>query len=231
MATACATSAACSIFSAFFPGCAVTGLLLAWRFNSSRVLFSLLTLLLAHRAVAFFSAGQVYAGQAYSGPGRMAVALAALLIPLNFMVFASMRERGLVVAGVAPRCGLLFLESVVFAVLSRPENSPASPYRPGAAAIPLWILLSFVYPRSAPAERVATAVPDHHGSHGIHGSVLDSTVSDLRRGRPRGMPGQRPACQARSGAQERCDRLPMAAVSPLGRAAAGLVSTGGIGFA
>ncbi len=120
------------------------GLLLAWRFNSSRVLFSLLTLLLAHRAVAFFSAGQVYAGQAYSGPGRMAVALAALLIPLNFMVFASMRERGLVVAGVAPRCGLLFLESVVFAVLCRPENSPASPYRPGAAAIPLWILLSFV---------------------------------------------------------------------------------------
>src|SRR5258708_17514754 len=32
------------------------GLLLAWRFNSSRVLFSLLTLLLAHRAVEFFSA-------------------------------------------------------------------------------------------------------------------------------------------------------------------------------
>src|SRR5260370_21933976 len=31
------------------------GLLLAWRFNSSRLLFSLLALLLAHRAVAFFS--------------------------------------------------------------------------------------------------------------------------------------------------------------------------------
>ena len=33
------------------------GLLLAWRFNSSRVLFSLLVLLLAHRAVEFFSNG------------------------------------------------------------------------------------------------------------------------------------------------------------------------------
>lgn len=115
------------------------GLLLAWRFNSSRVLFSLLVLLLANRAVDFFSDGQIH-----TGPGRTAVALAALLIPLNFIVFASMRERGLVIAGVAPRFGLLFLESVIFAVLCRPENSPARPKHPGEAAIPLWILLSFV---------------------------------------------------------------------------------------
>ena len=120
------------------------GLLLAWRFNSSRVLFSLLVLLLAHRAVEFFSDGQTH-----TGPGRTAVVLAALLIPLNFIVFASLRERGLVIAGIAPRFGLLFLESVIFAVLCRPENSPAGPVHPGEAAIPLWILLSFV---------VATAV-------------------------------------------------------------------------
>ena len=115
------------------------GLLLAWRFNSSRVLFSLLVLLLAHRAVDFFSHGQIH-----TGPGHTAVALAALLIPLNFIVFASMRERGLVIAGVAPRFGLLFLESVIFAVLCRPENSPARPLHAGDPAIPLWILLSFV---------------------------------------------------------------------------------------
>jgi diguanylate cyclase (GGDEF)-like protein len=123
----------------FYVGVFAAGLLLAWRFNSSRVLFSLLVLLLAHRAVDFFSAGQVH-----TGPGRTAVALAALLIPLNFIVFASMRERGLIIAGIAPRFGLLFLESVVFAVLCRPENSPANPHPSGAAAIPLWILLSFV---------------------------------------------------------------------------------------
>ncbi len=129
------------------------GLLLAWRFNSSRVLFSLLVLLLAHRAVDFFAAGQLQAGSVLTGPGRMAVALAALLVPLNFILFASMRERGLVIAGVAPRFALLFLESVVFAVLCRPENSPenisgnspqnalANPHHPGASAIPLWILL------------------------------------------------------------------------------------------
>src|SRR5208282_3931000 len=130
---------------AFYYVCAfAAGLLLAWRFNSSRVLFSLLVLLVAHRAVDFFAAGQIHAGQVLTGPGRTAVALAALLVPLNFIVFASMRERGLIIAGVAPRFGLLFLESVVFAVLCRPENSPANPPHPAAAAIPLWIVLSFV---------------------------------------------------------------------------------------
>ena len=77
-----------------------------------------------------------------------AVALAALLIPLNFIVFAQMRERGLTIAGIAPRFGLLFLESVVFAVLCRPENSfeygSVNPLHSRTFPIPLWILLSFV---------------------------------------------------------------------------------------
>src|ERR1700730_11534055 len=80
------------------------GLLLAWRFNSSRLLFSLLTLLLAHRAVAFFSSGPtqtgpLQTGNVLTGPGGTAVVLAALLIPLNFIVFAQMRERGVTIAG------------------------------------------------------------------------------------------------------------------------------------
>ncbi len=130
----------------YYVGGFAAGLLLAWRFNSSRVLFSLLVLRVAHRAVDFFAAGQFNVRSVHTGPGRTAVALAALLIPLNFIVFAAMRERGLIIAGIAPRFGLLFLESVVFAVLCRPENSPANPHHPGAAAIPLWILLllSFV---------------------------------------------------------------------------------------
>src|ERR1700730_18215086 len=121
------------------------GLLLAWRFNSSRLLFSLLFLLLAHRAVAFFSNGPLQTGplptgNVLTGPGRTAVALAALLIPLNFIAFAQMRERGLSVAGIAPRFGLLFLEAVVFAVLCRPENSPVNLLHPGA--LPLMFVAS-----------------------------------------------------------------------------------------
>jgi diguanylate cyclase (GGDEF)-like protein len=126
--------------SLYYVAVFAAGLLLAWRFNSSRVLFSLLSLLLAHRAVAFFSTGPMLLASVQSGPGRRAAALAAVLVPLNFIVFALMRERGLSIAGIAPRFGLLFLESVVFAVLCRPENS-GNPAHDGAS-IPLWTLLS-----------------------------------------------------------------------------------------
>jgi diguanylate cyclase (GGDEF)-like protein len=115
------------------------GLLLAWRFNSSRVLFSLLTLLLAHRAVEFFAAGHVQ-----FGPGRTAVALSALLIPVNFILFARTRERGLNIAGIAPYFVLLLGESIVFALWCRPENSLAHRPHANPAVIPLWILPSFI---------------------------------------------------------------------------------------
>ena len=115
------------------------GLVLAWRFNSSRILFSLLTLLLAHRAVDFFAAGQVR-----NGPGHTAAVLSAILIPVNFIVLALTRERGVVIAAVAPRFGLLFLESVLVAVLCRPENSALIAHQPGGDGIPLWTLLGFV---------------------------------------------------------------------------------------
>jgi hypothetical protein len=130
----------------YYVGVFAAGLLLAWRFNSSRVLFSLMVLLLAHRAVDFFSAGQgqIHGESLHAGPGHAAIVLAALLIPLNFIVFAAMRERGLTVAGIAPRFGLLFLESVAFAVLCRPENSPGDSHHPVSVAIPLWVMLSFV---------------------------------------------------------------------------------------
>ena len=114
------------------------GLVLAWRFHSSRILFSLLTLLLAHRAVEFFSDGR-----AASGPGHMAVLL-AVLVPLNFMVFALMRERGLIIAGIAPRAVVLFLESVAVTVLCRPENSSEASRQSTAFGIPPWLLLVFV---------------------------------------------------------------------------------------
>jgi diguanylate cyclase (GGDEF)-like protein len=116
------------------------GLFLAWRFHSSRILFSLLTLLLAHRAVEFFSGGR-----AASSPGHMAVLLAAVLIPLNFIAFAFMRERGLNIAGIAPRATLLFLESVAFAVLCRPENSGGW-HRSDGVNLPPWLLLFFAAP-------------------------------------------------------------------------------------
>jgi diguanylate cyclase (GGDEF)-like protein len=101
----------------------IAGVLLAWRFNSGRVLFALITLLLAHRALEFFSGGRVVA----IGPGRIAFEAIALLVPVNFMVFAFMRERGLSIPAITPWLLLLFLESVFVAVICRPgqTTSPA----------------------------------------------------------------------------------------------------------
>lgn len=115
------------------------GVALAWRFNSSRVLFSLVVLLLAHRAVEFFSLGKIH-----TGPGRTAAILAALLIPLNYIALAFMRERGLTIAGIAPRFGMLFLQSVVVAVLCRPENSRVVSSPASANTLPVWTLVSFL---------------------------------------------------------------------------------------
>jgi diguanylate cyclase (GGDEF)-like protein len=99
------------------------GILLAWRFNSGRVLFALIMLLLAHRAIEFFSAGRVVS----VGPGRIAFEAIAFLVPLNFIVLSLGRERGLSIPAITPRLGLLFLESVFVAVICRPgaTSSPA----------------------------------------------------------------------------------------------------------
>jgi len=110
----------------------VSGLLLAWRFNSSRMLFALLVLLLAHRALEFFAAGETR-----SGPGHVALIVIGFLIPLNWVVLAYMRERGLMIPGVGPRFALLFFESVFTAVLCRPETSVMFP------PAPEWILPAF----------------------------------------------------------------------------------------
>ena len=97
------------------------GLLLAWRFHSSRLLFAFLTLLLAHRAVEFFSAGHLPP----SGPGRIAFEAVAFLLPLNFIIFSVLREWGLVVPALFPRLALLFFESVFVAVICRPGETTA----------------------------------------------------------------------------------------------------------
>jgi diguanylate cyclase (GGDEF)-like protein len=103
-------------YAAFF-----AGVLLAWRFHSSRTLFALVTILLAYRAMEFFSSGRL----ASSGPGRIAFEAVAVLIPLNFIFLAFVRERGLALSGLASHIALLFFESVFVAVICRPGELAA----------------------------------------------------------------------------------------------------------
>ena len=104
-------------FYAVFAG----GILLAWRFHSSRILFALSTLFLGHRALEFFSSGRITS----AGPGRIALEAVAFLLPLNFVAFSVFRERGLVFPAILPRLALLFFESVFVAIICRPGETIA----------------------------------------------------------------------------------------------------------
>ena len=97
----------------------VAGLLLAWRFHSSRVFFTVVVLLLAERALGFFSSGSPPGSTAF----RTAFDVLSVLLPLNFMVLSLMRERGFTAATAGSRLLLLFLQSTFVAVLCRPEQA------------------------------------------------------------------------------------------------------------
>ncbi|MGD1023916.1 MAG: GGDEF domain-containing protein [Candidatus Sulfotelmatobacter sp.] len=95
----------------------IAGLLFAWRFHSSRIFFALLLLFLAERALSYFSSGHA----ASSGPGNIAVAAVGLLLPLNFVLLSVTQEKGFTFSNIAPPALLLFVESIVVAVLCRPD--------------------------------------------------------------------------------------------------------------
>jgi diguanylate cyclase (GGDEF)-like protein len=104
--------------------CAIVGgMLLAWRFHSSRIFLALLVLFFAVQAVAW--AGGVHVSPA--APGWTAFAATMVLVPLNFLLISLMHEHGLTVPGMAPVGILLFLQAVVVAVLSQTLSAPLNP--------------------------------------------------------------------------------------------------------
>lgn len=101
----------------------VVGLLLAWRFHSSRVFTALVLVLLGQQAVAFFmSQGHGLA----SGPGRTALEAVTFLVPVNFLLLVFAEERGIDLPSLIPGLVLLLLESVFVAVICRPAPAPGS---------------------------------------------------------------------------------------------------------
>jgi GGDEF domain-containing protein len=124
-------------------GVLVAGLLLAWRFHSTRVFFALLAVFLAEHAVAFFSAGH----NPVSGPGRIALDSVGVLLPLNFALLSLGQERGFTFSSVVPLSLLLFVQSVIVAVLCRPtapgELLHSSHHPVALVALPFSALLAF----------------------------------------------------------------------------------------
>ena len=127
---------------AFFAA-TIAGLLLAWRFHSSRIFFAVLVLFLAQQAISYFSQGHV----ATSGPGSTALAGVGLLLPLNFVLLSFRQEKGFTFSSIAPPALLLFVQSVILAVLCRPEPSAAAQHAlhhaVAPAPLPFATLLAF----------------------------------------------------------------------------------------
>lgn len=124
----------------------LAGVLLSARFRSSRVFSAVVVLFLARQAILYFSAfsnGHLSA----SGTGSTAVAAVGVLLPLNFVLLSFWRERGLVSPTLAPAAVFLFVESVVVAVLCRPEPLAAAQHGVhhgfGPAALPFSAQLCF----------------------------------------------------------------------------------------
>jgi GGDEF domain-containing protein len=137
----------------------IGGMLLAWRFHSSRIFFALVVLFLAQESIALFGGGHVSPGT----PGWVAVQAAAVLVPLDFVLIALMQERGFTVSATAPFGLMLFVQFVIVAVLCRAaEASPSSPahlHHPSAtvflpdyavlvfAVASIFLLLRFLFTR------------------------------------------------------------------------------------
>ncbi len=99
----------------FYAAAFGSGLLLAWRFHSTRVFFMLLVLLLAERALTFY-------GMPAPAPAHMAFAAIAFLLPVNFAIFAFVQERGFTAPAIASRLFLVFIQSVFVALACRPDH-------------------------------------------------------------------------------------------------------------
>jgi diguanylate cyclase (GGDEF)-like protein len=122
----------------------VGGMFLAWRFHSSRTFFALLVLFLAGQAIALYGPAHVSAGT----PGWTALQAVALLVPLNFILIALMHERGFTLASIGPLGLLMFVQSVVVAVLCRAaEGVPSLPPHPhhvaATASLPDYAVVAF----------------------------------------------------------------------------------------
>jgi GGDEF domain-containing protein len=120
------------------------GLLLAWRFHSSRILGALIVLFLAQEAISLFGGGHVSPGT----PGWTAVQAVAVLVPLDFVLIALMNEGGFTGSDIAPLGLFLFVQSVIVAVLCRAAEGRASPparvHRLAAAvSLPGYALFAF----------------------------------------------------------------------------------------
>lgn len=137
----------------FLSYCGVLGgMLLAWRFHSSRVFLCLFVLLLAHLAMPALTAGS------QPGPAALTVLRAlSFLVPLNYVLLSLMEERGLTTSSITPVAVFIFIETVVVSVLWRSAESTPVAVAHLRHPSPIVILPSYSMYILIPAAAVLTA--------------------------------------------------------------------------
>jgi len=115
--------------------CALAGgMLLAWRFHSSRIFLSLLVLFLAGQALEFFNEKQLLVAQ-----------VLAVGVPLDFVLIALMHERGFSRESIAAPAVFLFAQCVVVATLcsGAPGVSSRAHHPAASLALPNFAIFLF----------------------------------------------------------------------------------------
>lgn len=105
--------------SFFYYAVFIAAALLAWRFHCTRILFSVVVLLLAHMGIRSFAQVQLTG----AGAGLVAFELAALFVPLDFILLTFFPERSTDGRSLFWFLALLFLESVMVAAIARPDQT------------------------------------------------------------------------------------------------------------
>ena len=92
------------------------GLLLAWRFGQSQILFSLVVLVLVERTLAFTNSGD-RADDVFQ--------VLAFLLPLNLVTFARLKEHGLLTPSSAIRAGAILAQAILVFAFVRIDSVTA----------------------------------------------------------------------------------------------------------
>lgn len=122
----------------FLTYCAlIGGMLLAWRFHSSRTFIALLLVYLFQEAMPLLAPAhsRVWSQSAISAVG--------LLLPLNFVLIGLMPEQGLTISTVSPALVLLFVQSTFVAVLAGGSNATLWMHHAGLLSLPTYVFVAF----------------------------------------------------------------------------------------
>ena len=92
------------------------GMLLAWRFHSSRIFWALCVLFLAQGAIVVFGAGE-------AALLSTTVRMVAVLVPLDFVLIVFLQERGFTLESVMPVALFLFVQCIIVAAACRSAES------------------------------------------------------------------------------------------------------------